>query len=74
MSEKTFLIKMAEKRTCSLTLDGAYGYKICGHADASFGYTCQGNLKNRPVWCPLVEHDIGMCHIKYKEESNRGEI
>ena len=60
MSEKTYLLKMEEKQKCALMSD-ELGYGICGHADAyyrvTFGYTCQGKLKNRPTWCPLVEQN-----------------
>ena len=49
MSEKTFLIKMEE--SCFMT---SLGWCVCGYGVDKF-YKCDGELIDRPEWCPLKE-------------------
>lgn len=67
MSEKTFLIKMDDTKFCDVR---EYGEVIGIFYCQKIPYcSCKGNLNDRPEWCPLQEHSIGECHIKYKETS-----
>jgi len=70
MSEKTFLVKMDDEYRCR-----CYAALDMECLNSEDGICCpsRGNLKKRPEWCPLIEHSIGECHIKYKELSNREE-
>ena len=49
MSEKTFLITMEE--SCFMT---SLGWCVCGYGVDKF-YKCDGELIDRPEWCPIVE-------------------
>lgn len=66
MTEKTFLITLDDVKVCPHC-----SYARCNVKLIRLGSPrCNGELRDRPEYCPLVEHDIGMCHIKYKELSN----
>jgi len=49
MSEKTFLVTMEE--SCFMT---SLGWCVCGYGVDKF-YKCDGELIDRPEWCPLKE-------------------
>lgn len=64
MTEKTFLVTMNDDSRCVAFL-GTSLNTVCRLARRS---GCDGCLNDRPSWCPLVEHGIGDCHVKYLEQ------
>lgn len=71
---KTYQLKWETRKLCMCRHKAVNSEKMSCSEPFNVGRECEGNLNERPEWCPLIEHDIGMCHIKYKEESNRVEI
>lgn len=64
MTEKTFLITLDDIKVCPHC-----SYARCNAKFILFrSPRCNGELRDRPEYCPLVEHSIGECHIQYKEE------
>lgn len=53
MSEKTFLVTM--RKTCDYMLNYAGKKKCTKYRLATPLCLCDGNLKKRPLFCPLVE-------------------
>jgi len=66
---KKFIVEMYEEYGCDYI--GVVGiYDGCYYKDMD-KKRCEGKLEARPDWCPLVEHSIGECHIKYKEKQKK---
>lgn len=65
MVERSFLITLDDSEICDhLELECMEPYCL----RKSEYFKCNGDLKQRPELCPLVEHGIGDCHISYLEQ------
>ena len=61
MTDKIFLIKMVSNHSCDFCrVNKEYQLECVKIRDL-----CAGNLNCRPKWCPLVEHDISICHDEF---------
>ena len=62
--KKQFIVEMDTDIGCDLS---HHCVAVCQHR-AHLDMACKADIDNRPTWCPLQEHSIGECHIKYKEQ------
>jgi hypothetical protein len=74
---KQFIFEMNEQKICKHSLlcysvTSTNALFLCQHEGMMCtGKVCAGDLKNRPEWCPLVEHDTSKCAAIYDSEMQK---
>jgi len=66
---KQFIVEMDEGKFCDYVRYHGNNEFCCtkiGH-DA----ICNGDVNNRPEWCPMKEHDLSECYEKYNYECEK---
>jgi len=66
--EKKWLIELEEGQICPCC---DVHRRSCNAKRWDDGWLlqCEGKLGVRPLLCPIEEHDISVCHEKYKEDA-----